>query len=256
MGLQRNLYSAWAWLGIAGVTIGGVGYTLPAYLGEARTSQTRAKTGRRLRDLAIAAARINPMWRFEVYGNPPPPPEGGAVYVSNHVSQADIFLISHLPWEMKWLAKTELFTTPFLGWQMRMAGDVEVKRGQKDSAREAMQQCANYLKQGMSVMIFPEGTRSRDGSLQPFKDGAFRLAIDTQKPIIPLAVAGTREALPKHSWQFGEARALVAVGDPIDTAGMTLDDVDRLRDAARTSIASLLETIQPLCSGAAPAQQT
>src|SRR5207248_363511 len=96
--------------------------------------------------------------------------------------------------------------------------------------------CARWLERGIPVMIFPEGTRSPDGELLPFKDGAFRLAIQTGADVLPSAVAGTRTALPKHGWRFGASRARVAVGDPISTRGLTPADTDRLLEEARARV--------------------
>ncbi len=140
---------------------------------------------------------------------------------------------------MKWLGKASLFRIPVVGWMMRMAGDIPVERGDSDSAKGAMATCARWLERGVPVMLFPEGTRSKDGQLLPFKDGAFRLAIDTGADVLPIAVAGTRTALPKHSWRFGRAEGRVTVGTPISTAGMTLADVEPLKARARVEIEAL-----------------
>jgi 1-acyl-sn-glycerol-3-phosphate acyltransferase len=173
------------------------------------------------------------------------------VVVSNHESNADPFLISHLPWEMKWLGKASLFKIPVVGWMMWMAGDIPVHRGDRDSATGAMARCKEWLAKGMPVMIFPEGTRSKTDELLPFKDGAFRLAIEAQADVLPLAVSGTRRALPKHSWRFATSRGLVTVGTPISTKGMTLADVERLKDLARTQILALRAGLMPHTSGGA-----
>jgi 1-acyl-sn-glycerol-3-phosphate acyltransferase len=149
---------------------------------------------------------------------------------------------------MKFLGKQVLFYIPFVGWLMWLAGDVPVKRGKKNSIVEAMEVCKGHLYRGMPVMFFPEGTRSQSGELLPFKSGAFRLAIETGADILPIAVAGTRDALPKHSWKFGFARGLVRVGQPISTQGLGLDDVDALKEQARSSVAAMYEEIAPLVS--------
>jgi 1-acyl-sn-glycerol-3-phosphate acyltransferase len=119
---------------------------------------------------------------------------------------------------------------------MRMAGDVAIVRSERGSRAEALEECRDRLRKRVSVMIFPEGTRSRTGELLPFKDGAFRLAIESGAPILPLAVAGTRNAMPKGSLLFNPARAEVRVLEPIPTEGLTLDDVADLRDRVRTLI--------------------
>ena len=185
------------------------------------------------------AARLNPFWRFGVLGPLPSTPPRRTVVVGNHESNADPFLVSFLPWEMKWLGKASLFRIPVAGWMMWMAGDVPVRRGDSDSAKEAMAACSRWLARGMPVMLFPEGTRSRDGQLLPFKDGAFRLAIETGADLLPVAVAGTGTALPKHSWKFGRAEGRVTVGTPISTAGLTLADVEALKARVRAEIESL-----------------
>jgi len=181
-------------------------------------------------------ATLNPLWRFRYSGNMPKDPRRPFVVVSNHESFADILLISHLPWEMKWLSKAELFRIPIMGWMMWLAGDVPVKRGFGPSAVEAMARCRKSLENRVSVMIFPEGTRSRTSELLPFKDGAFRLAIEAGVPILPLAVSGTGTALRKHDWRFGRSNAEVRVLDPVETTGLSLDDVPELKARVRRTI--------------------
>jgi 1-acyl-sn-glycerol-3-phosphate acyltransferase len=103
-----------------------------------------------------------------------------------------------------------------------------------------MDSCKDRLSKRVSVMIFPEGTRSRDGELQKFKDGAFRLAIETGAPILPLVLDGTFPALQKGDWRFGVTDAEVRVLAPIETTGLTLDDIPVLRDRVHTVIADEL----------------
>jgi 1-acyl-sn-glycerol-3-phosphate acyltransferase len=137
---------------------------------------------------------------------------------------------------MKWLSKAELFRIPVMGWLMHLAGDVPVKRGFGPSAIEAMARCREVLSSKVSVMIFPEGTRSPTANLLPFKDGAFRLAIDAGVPILPLALHGTGNALPKHDWRFGQSTAVVEVLPPVETSGLTPADVPALKERVRAMI--------------------
>jgi 1-acyl-sn-glycerol-3-phosphate acyltransferase len=233
------LLSAWAWLEIATVTLlGFVVQTLLALISWP-FDRRRYLPGRAFRLVGVVAARLNPFWRFRLVGSVPPPPRRKTVVVSNHESNADPFLISLLPWEMKWLGKASLFRLPVVGWMMRMAGDVPVERGDADSAKEAMAACARWLERGVPVMLFPEGTRSTTAELLPFKDGAFRLAIETGADILPVAVSGTRSALPKHSWKFGRAEGRVTVGTPFSTAGLGPADVDSLKARVRGEIEAL-----------------
>lgn len=196
----------------------------------------RYTVGRWFRRCAVTAVTINPFWTFRTSGYRPADPRRPYVAVSNHESLADIFLISHLPWEMKWLSKDAIFRIPVMGWMMRMAGDISVARSKRSSRAEAMEQCKERLDRRVSVMIFPEGTRSGTGELLPFKDGAFRLAIENGVPILPMAVSGTRGAMRKGSLVFGQSRAEVRVLEPIETQGLTLRDVPELRDRVRALI--------------------
>ena len=208
--------------------------------------RNRVITGSLYRRTAVLISRMTPLWDFQVVGPAPARKPGCTVVVSNHCSQADPFLISGVPWEMKWLGKAALFRVPIMGWSMSLAGDIPVERGQKASAMDAMARCAQYLKRGMPVMIFPEGTRSLTEEMGPFKDGAFQLAITTGADILPLAVHGTASALPVHDWRFGRARARVAIGDPISTAGMSLEDIPHLKQLVREEIEALRARLRPL----------
>lgn len=207
--------------------------------------RNHAITGRVYRIAAICTAKLTPLWDFGVYGELPARWPTRTVVVGNHCSQTDPFLISHLPWEMKWLAKASLFRVPVMGWALTLAGDIPVVRGERTSAKSAMARCRRYLDRGMPVMIFPEGTRSLSDELGPFKDGAFQLAIEAGADILPLAVHGTATALPVHDWKFGRARARVIVGTPISTAGMTLDDVQHLKQIVRAEIEVLRARVRP-----------
>lgn len=197
----------------------------------------RYRTGRWFRRLGAALTWINPSWRVHVSGTFPADPRHPYVVVCNHQSLADIPVISRLPWEMKWVAKTELFKIPFVGWMMNLAGDIQLDRSDARSGARALMQARQYLQQRCSVMFFPEGTRSPDGRVLPFTDGAFRLAIKERVPILPLVLDGTSDALPKHTWRFGPPRDIrLHVLPPIPTDGLKAADTERLRDDVRGRI--------------------
>jgi 1-acyl-sn-glycerol-3-phosphate acyltransferase len=158
-------------------------------------------------------------------------------------------VLVQLPWEMKFLAKSKLFLIPFVGWGMKIAGDIPLVRGSSGSAKSALARAKFYIERGMPVLFFPEGTRSETGQLLPFKEGAFRLAVECQASIVPLAVAGTRDLLTKGDWRPSKAVARVAVGEPISTLGCTPSDVGRLRDDARRSIELLLAELDAPSAG-------
>ncbi|MEY4513041.1 MAG: hypothetical protein RLZZ450_5163 [Pseudomonadota bacterium] len=206
---------------------------------------THRLAGHWLRNFGKLTSQLTPLWDFSIEGEPPPDIDTRAhVVICNHESNADPFLLSWLPWDMRWISKEELFELPLLGTLMRLGGDIALRRGDGDSVRDMLAECRATLGHGLSVMIFPEGTRSRDGTLGAFKDGAFRLAIEAQVPLLPVALAGTRSCLPKGSGALGEARAIARVLPALDTRGLTLDDVPALREQARAAIAAAVDDLR------------
>jgi 1-acyl-sn-glycerol-3-phosphate acyltransferase len=233
----RAILSILIWLGICVVALIWLPLLSVIYVTTVPFDPGRYAVGRWLRRAAVFCVALNPLWRFRTSGVRITDPRRPYVVVSNHESYADIFLISHLPWEMKWLSKEELLRVPVFGWMMRMAGDIGVSRRDATSRRRALIECRDRLEKKVSVIILPEGTRSPDGELLPFRDGAFELAISTGCPILPIVVAGTRGAMPKGSFLFNRTVAEVRVLEPIETTGLTAEDVPQLRDRTRAIIA-------------------
>jgi 1-acyl-sn-glycerol-3-phosphate acyltransferase len=196
----------------------------------------------------------NPLWRFSVEGREKLPWKGAAVLVANHLSMLDILVAYGLFRPFKWVSKAELFRVPFVGWNMWLNDYVAIRRGERDSIRKMMASCREHLARGTPILIFPEGTRSADGRLQAFKDGAFRLAIDAGCPVIPIVITGTSEALPKHGLMIRRRmHARVRVLDPIHPE--SFPTMEALRDATRAAItAALPEAHRPAPRPAAPAR--
>jgi 1-acyl-sn-glycerol-3-phosphate acyltransferase len=242
--IGRTVFSLWSWLVLGCVVLLWLPMMAITRLVTAPFDKGRYYTGFLFRKLAVAHQVLTPLWRFRVTGTAPDDPRRPYVVVANHESFVDILLIAHLPFEMKWLSKVEMFKIPVVGWLMRLAGDIPVTRGERTSGADALVQCADRLAKKVSVMIFPEGTRSRDGELQAFKDGAFRLAIENQVPILPLAVHGTKSALRKHDWRLGQADAEVHILEPISTDGLTLDDLETLKATVRDRIAGQIAVMK------------
>ncbi len=243
--IARTILSVWAWIVLAVVLIVWLPLVAITRLVTAPFDKgSRYAPGWLFRKLTVVHQKLNPLWRFRTSGQKITDPRRPYVVVANHQSFVDMLLISHLPWEMKWLSKEDFFKYPVVGWLMRMAGDVKLVRGQRDSVVAAMDSLKDRLSKHVSVMIFPEGTRSKDGALQPFKDGAFRLAIETGTPILPLAVDGTYPALHKGDWRFGVTNAEVRVLAPVETAGMTMDDVPALKERVRDAITAELAVMR------------
>jgi 1-acyl-sn-glycerol-3-phosphate acyltransferase len=240
----RTVLSIWSWFVLGTAVL--VFFPLVALtrLVTAPFDPGRYHAGYLFRKLTVVHQKLNPLWRFTVSGTMPDDPRHPYVVVANHESFVDILLISHLPFEMKWMSKSEFFKIPFVGWAMWLAGDIRLERGDKKSGADALLECRDRLEKKVSVMIFPEGTRTRTGELQEFKDGAFRIAIQAGAPILPLAVHGARTALVTNDWRFGYSHAEVRVLDPIPTEGLTDADVADLRDRTRAVIADALETMR------------
>jgi 1-acyl-sn-glycerol-3-phosphate acyltransferase len=241
--LAQRLFSAWAWTMTALAAILGCIWMAVVYVFTVPFDPGRYAVGRWFRRTAVLSVKINPLWSFHVSGVRIRDPRRPYVAVANHESFADIFLISHLPWEMKWLSKEDNFRIPVLGWMMRMAGDIEVRRKDPRSRARAIQECRDRLRKKVSVIILPEGTRSATGEMLPFHDGAFRLAIEMGVPILPMAVAGARHAMPKGSLLFNRARAEVRVLEPIETTGLTAADVPEVRERVRSLIEDTRNTL-------------
>jgi 1-acyl-sn-glycerol-3-phosphate acyltransferase len=208
--------------------------------------RNRRVAGRLLRLCGALVSRSFPLWRIRIEGRWP---EGRQAYVvvANHQSFLDIFLLSNLPHEMKWVAKRSLFEIPWVGWAFWLVGDIPIERGDAASAAGVMAKAKDYLAHGMHVMLFPEGTRSRDGKLLPFKAGAFKLAVDAGVPILPIAVHGSAQGMPKGSPWVRPAKLLVRILDPVPTAEVAAaqgrDQVRKLaelRDLVRDRIAAAL----------------
>ena len=233
---MTSLLNAWAWIATVSLVLLGTPLVFLVFCATAPFDRGRYVTGRLFRLLAVTAVKLNPLWRFDTAGSFIRDPRRPYVVVANHESYADIFLISCFPWEMKWMSKDTMFKIPFMGWMMQMAGDVKLIRGKRESAIDAINQCRDRLKKKVSIMIFPEGTRSRTWEMLPFKDGAFRLAIESGAPIRPIAVAGTRKAMAKGKFKFLPARAVAQVLEPIETSSLTLKDIASLKAQARDRI--------------------
>lgn len=235
--MLTRLISIWIWITTGLVSLLWLPWLALVFALTAWRDPGRYVVGRWFRRSAVTAVALNPLWKFRTSGFRPDNPRLPYVAVANHESFADIFLISHLPWEMKWLSKESIFKIPIMGWQMRMAGDIEVRRGEASSRAQALEACRDRLLKRVSVMIMPEGTRSGTGELLPFKDGAFRLAVEMNCPILPIVVAGTRDGMRKGSLLFGRTVAEARVLPPVPTDGLTLDDVPALRERVRQMIA-------------------
>jgi 1-acyl-sn-glycerol-3-phosphate acyltransferase len=188
---------------------------------------------------AVFYVYVNPLWKLRTTGREHLPWRGPAVIVANHASLVDILVLFDLLRPFKWVSKHENFKIPFIGWNMRLNGYVSLVRGDRESVAAMLDECRALLARGNPVLFFPEGTRSRDGRLREFKDGAFELAVEFGVPLICVAVHGTGRALPKHGVILREhVDAHVEVLPALDPADFPSPAA--LRDAARARLADAL----------------
>jgi 1-acyl-sn-glycerol-3-phosphate acyltransferase len=165
-----------------------------------------------------------------------------SIVMANHASLYDIpALFLTLPIGLNFLSKKELKYIPFLGWSMWAAGFVFIDRGDSEKARMSIDEAAAKVGSGTSVVIFPEGTRSKDGVLKRFKKGGFVLAIKSRAQIVPVWIEGSFEALPKDHWHVNPGEVVVAVGAPIDPSRFALTDKDALMDEVRGALEALAD---------------
>jgi 1-acyl-sn-glycerol-3-phosphate acyltransferase len=159
------------------------------------------------------------------------------VFLSTHQSWMDIpVMLGYLPSQLRIAAKREVFLIPFLGWHLQRAGHIPINRGSTAESVESLRRAARGLGGGVSAFLFPEGTRTRDGSLQPLKKGGFRLALESGLPLVPVAIVGTRRAMPRGSMVLRAGRVEMHVGPPIPTAHLTDADLPALIEQVRASM--------------------
>jgi len=168
---------------------------------------------------------------------------GPYIYMPNHQSNFDIpVMLGHLPVQFRWLAKKELFKIPIFGRAMRKAGYISIDRHDRESAFKSIDVAAKKIKSGVSVLLFPEGTRSLDGKIRPFKKGGFVLAIDSGVPIVPVVIKGTYTIMTKGKFRVNPGHVSMIVHKPIDTAAYTRETKEGLMQSVRRVMCEGLET--------------
>jgi 1-acyl-sn-glycerol-3-phosphate acyltransferase len=157
-----------------------------------------------------------PIWKIRIEGREKAVKGNTYVIISNHQSILDILLINCLRYKFKWISKIENSNVPVIGWYLRMADYIIVDRGNEESKIEMLDSSYNYLMKGISIMIFPEGTRSTNNEIGFFKRGAFQLALQANVPVLPILIDGTGGILPKHGLIFGTGHKIrIRVMEPI-----------------------------------------
>ena len=181
--------------------------------------------------LAVSGVRVR------VAGRERLDPAAAYICMSNHQSNFDIpVLLGHLPVPFRWLAKAELFKIPIFGRAMRAAGYIPINRTDRPAAIASLRRAAAAVRGGVSVVIFPEGTRSPDGTLKPFKKGGFVMAIEAGVPIVPVVLRGTFDIMPKSRLLIRPRDVTMAIGAPIATTAYRIDTKEALMDAVRNTL--------------------
>lgn len=163
------------------------------------------------------------------------------IYLSNHQSYFDIFaLLACLPVQFKFVMKAELMRIPLLGPAMRRAGYIGIERDDPRKAIQGMNEAARKARDGASILVFPEGTRSVDGQLQPFKPGGFHLALKSGCDIVPVAISGTRFIVPKGSLRIERGFVQIHIGRPLPVGGYSKREMPRLMEKARETLLTLM----------------
>jgi 1-acyl-sn-glycerol-3-phosphate acyltransferase len=181
----------------------------------------------------LTAGRI----RVKVRGLSRIDPKRSYIYMVNHQSNFDIpVLLSSLPVQFRWIAKAELFRIPLFGVAMQRAGYISIDRSNWRSAVASLKRAAQMIKNGVSVVIFPEGTRSLDGHLGPFKKGGFVLAVDAQVKVVPIVIHGTYDIMPKDTLRITPQDVLLEIKPPISTAGYHRKNKEILMEKVRRAL--------------------
>lgn len=160
-----------------------------------------------------------------------------AILMANHESYLDVpALIASCPVPLRFVARKEVFKAPIMGAAMWATGQISIDRSDRTKAIESLRRAAKQVSSGRTVLLFPEGTRSSDGELGTFKKGGFMLALEAGVPIVPIGLAGTRGLVPRGTWMYSRSRVSIVVGEPIPTAGMSVEDREGLMQTVRERI--------------------
>lgn len=184
-----------------------------------------------------AVISLNPYWDISVSGLENIDRDKTYVIIANHQSLGDIVVLYQTHMQFKWVAKQSLFKIPFIGWCLSLTKHIKLLRGEFSSIKKVYRQASYWLRNDISVLFFPEGTRSDTDEMNAFQNGAFKLAIKEKKPILPIAIKGTREAIPKGDWVFKTSvAASLKVLPAVETEDFKPADFAQLRDIVREKL--------------------
>ncbi|MBU2252351.1 MAG: 1-acyl-sn-glycerol-3-phosphate acyltransferase [Proteobacteria bacterium] len=189
--------------------------------------------------LWLTSTRVNVIGRENVLLGKP------QIFMANHQSDFDVLIVTaHIPGQFRWIAKKELFKIPIFGRAMRSAGYIEIDRQNHEKAMKSLDEAAQKIREGKSVVTFPEGTRSKDRTIKPFKQGLFHLAIKAGVPIVPISIIGAHEIMPKRTLKFRPGKITMIIDRPVDVSGYTIETRGELIERVRGIIVRNFESVR------------
>ena len=194
----------------------------------------------------IVLTKMSPFWKVIVEGREKIDQKKAYIIIPNHQSLLDIVFFNMLRHRLRWVSKKEIFSVPVVGWEMRMVKYIELIRGNKASVIRMMEQCVESLQDGISVVIFPEGTRTLTGAIGKFKTGAFQLAVKTDKPLLPVLIDGTGEIMPKKGGIIFRNRRIVRIRvlDPIFPGQFGMGDPEELATRVQAQMVTAMDQLR------------
>ncbi len=239
------LKSAWVWVSSIIFVLLAFPVALLLWLISLLFDNRRLMNNRWMVIQGIILTRMSPFWKVVVDGREKIDKNQAYVIIPNHQSMLDIVFFNMLRHRLRWVSKIEIFKIPLVGVEMRMVKYIEVVRGSKSSVIRMMEKCMESLREGISVVIFPEGTRSLTGAIGKFKSGAFQLAVKTDKPLLPVLIDGTGDILPKRGIIFGSRKVVrLRVLDPIFPGNFKTGDPDELAAIVQAQMVSAMEKLR------------
>lgn len=159
------------------------------------------------------------------------------IFMANHQSDFDVLIsLAYIPVQFRWIAKKELFSVPIFGAAMRSAGYIEIDRSNREKALQSLDEAALRIRRGKSIMTFPEGTRSREGEIKPFKHGTFYLAMKSGVPIVPVSIIGSGRIMQKRSLRIKPGQIKIVIGKPIEVSNFDIEKRQELIEIVRNEI--------------------
>jgi 1-acyl-sn-glycerol-3-phosphate acyltransferase len=243
--MMNVIKSVWVW--VSSITFVLLGFPVSAllWLLSLLFDRKRRMNNRWMVIQGVVLTKMSPFWKVTVEGREKIDSKQPYVIVPNHQSMLDIVFFNLLYHRLRWVSKIEVFKVPVLGWEMKMVKYIPLERGNKQSVVKMMEYCVTSLRDGISVVIFPEGTRSLTGAIGKFKTGAFQLAVKTDKPILPVLIDGTGDILPKHGFIFRNRRTVrIRVLDPVFPAQFGTGDPEELASMIQSVMVKAMEEMR------------